>query len=215
MRPRPAAAAAGVLLLAAAVLLGTALAQRGMGGYGNGGSYGWGMMGPGYAARAPRSLGWDAAQAMIQASAAGASVDRESDTVTFTGTRVTLDVIAVQPDDPDTTFEIAGLVNPTVRVRRGALVDVELVNMDYGKDMPHGLVITRVPPPYGAMPMPMMAGGLGGIPPLPARSSQDLQAARYAAGRMIFRATTPGTYYYLCQVPGHARDGMAGKLIVE
>lgn len=29
-----------------------------------------------------------------------------------------------------------------------------------------------------------------------------------------FTATTPGTYRYLCAVPGHARQGMTGAFIV-
>ena len=27
---------------------------------------------------------------------------------------------------------------------------------------------------------------------------------------LTFTATTPGTYHYLCPVPGHAQEGMAG-----
>lgn len=205
-------------LLAAALVVNLALAQRGMGGYGNGygpGAYGPGMMGIGVGVRGSQVLDWSGAQATIEAGAAGASVDAASNTVSFTGANVTLDVIAVQPGEPDTTFEIAGLVDPTVKVPRGALVTLRLVNMDYGADMPHGVVITRLPPPYTVMPMLMMGGMGPGIPPLVARSADDLRSARYAAAAVRFRAAVRGTYYYLCQVPGHARDGMYGKLIVE
>jgi plastocyanin len=31
---------------------------------------------------------------------------------------------------------------------------------------------------------------------------------------LTFTAITPGTYRYLCPVPGHAAKGMIGKLIV-
>ncbi len=31
---------------------------------------------------------------------------------------------------------------------------------------------------------------------------------------LTFTAVTPGTYRYLCPVPGHAAKGMIGKLIV-
>ncbi len=34
------------------------------------------------------------------------------------------------------------------------------------------------------------------------------------AGALTFTATTPGTYRYLCAVPGHARKRMTGKLLV-
>ncbi len=216
------------LLLTGALLLGATLAQRGMGGapgtgYGGAGGFGMmgggyggaGMMGQGYDASA-RTLDFDAARAMIQSSSRGATIDPTTNTVRYSGTTVTLDVIAVQPGKPDTTFEIAGLVDPTVEIPRGATVTLNLVNMDYGADMPHGLVITRFPPPYPYVAMPMMGGGpSAGIPPLVARNEQDLQTATYAAGSTQFHATTPGVYYYLCQVPGHAQEGMYGKLIVE
>ncbi|RMF30463.1 MAG: hypothetical protein D6752_04035, partial [Candidatus Nitrosothermus koennekii] len=32
---------------------------------------------------------------------------------------------------------------------------------------------------------------------------------------VTFTADTPGTYYYICLVPGHAALGMQGKFIVE
>ncbi len=240
MTPRTRAALAGGVLLAAALLLGASLAQRGtgggayggygygmgpgmMGGYGYGqgqdygGGYGPGMMGRGYGAYGGQDLDWDAADAMVQDSGQGAAVDPATNTVTYQGTQVTIDVIAVQPGKPDTTFEVAGLVDPTVKVPRGATVTLDLVNMDYGSDMPHGLVVTRLPPPYPYTLMPvMMRGGMwGGIPPLAARTEQDLQTAHYASASMQFRAVTPGTYYYVCQVPGHAQHGMYGKLVIE
>lgn len=30
-----------------------------------------------------------------------------------------------------------------------------------------------------------------------------------------FTATTPGTYHYLCPVPGHAQEGMTGTFTVS
>jgi len=35
------------------------------------------------------------------------------------------------------------------------------------------------------------------------------------AGTLTFTASAPGTYHYLCPVPGHARDGMTGTLTVR
>jgi uncharacterized cupredoxin-like copper-binding protein len=35
------------------------------------------------------------------------------------------------------------------------------------------------------------------------------------AGTIDFTATTPGSYQYLCPVPGHAREGMAGSFTVR
>jgi hypothetical protein len=34
-------------------------------------------------------------------------------------------------------------------------------------------------------------------------------------GTLSFTATTPGTYHYLCPVPGHSEEGMAGTLTVR
>jgi len=238
MTPRRRTALTAAVLLTGALLVGASLAQRGMGstpggGYGGRhgpgimggyGTHGYGMTGQGYGGQGIQSLDFDAARAMIANGSQGAAVDPATNTVSYSGSTVTLNVIAVQPDEPDTTFEIAGLVEPTVKLARGATVTLHLINMDYGADMPHGLVITRLPPPYPTMAMMggdmmggnmMAAGTTPGIPPLAARSQQDLQAADYAAATLQFRATTPGTYYYVCQVPGHARDGMYGKIIVE
>ncbi len=202
--------------VAATLVTGSALAQGGMGGAFRGGYGGYGMgaaMMGGYGAYRGQTLTYDAATAMIQASSNGATMDIATNTVTYTGNDITLDVIAVQPGKPDTTFEIAGLVDPTIKIPRGATITLNLVNMDYGTDMAHGIIITRLPPPYPYMGTMMTA--TGGVPPLYPRSSEDLQAASYASGTAYFRATTPGTYYYLCQVPGHAQQGMYGKIIVE
>lgn len=35
------------------------------------------------------------------------------------------------------------------------------------------------------------------------------------AGTLAFTAAAPGSYQYLCPVPGHARAGMAGALTVR
>ena len=34
-------------------------------------------------------------------------------------------------------------------------------------------------------------------------------------GTLSFTATNAGTYEYLCPVPGHAEEGMAGSFVVE
>jgi uncharacterized cupredoxin-like copper-binding protein len=40
-------------------------------------------------------------------------------------------------------------------------------------------------------------------------------AAGMHAGTLAFTAASPGSYQYLCPVPGHAREGMAGTFIVR
>ena len=39
--------------------------------------------------------------------------------------------------------------------------------------------------------------------------------SRGQSGEVRFVADTPGTYFYICTVPGHALQGMQGTLIVE
>jgi plastocyanin len=40
-------------------------------------------------------------------------------------------------------------------------------------------------------------------------------SARMHEGAIAFTATTPGTYRYLCPVPGHAQKGMVGTFTVR
>jgi uncharacterized cupredoxin-like copper-binding protein len=47
----------------------------------------------------------------------------------------------------------------------------------------------------------MMMGGSAGISP--------------GTVTIAFTAVTPGSYQYLCPVPGHAREGMAGLFTVR
>lgn len=42
-----------------------------------------------------------------------------------------------------------------------------------------------------------------------------LTAAGMHAATITFTATTPGSYQYLCPVPGHAQEGMAGAFTVR
>jgi len=42
----------------------------------------------------------------------------------------------------------------------------------------------------------------------------DPTAAGMHVGTLTFTTANPGTYHYLCPVPGHAQKGMVGLLIV-
>jgi rusticyanin len=139
----------------------------------------------------------------------GAHLSRTAGTITFTASSIRLAVVASPATGPDETFRIAGLVNPTLIVPAGATISIQLVNAD--PDTAHGLVITATP---GARsPMPMMTAR-------PAFRGSALwflgnpTSAGMHAATLTFTATTPGTYRYLCPVPGHAAKGMIGKLIV-
>ena len=43
----------------------------------------------------------------------------------------------------------------------------------------------------------------------------DPTAAGMHTATLTFTATTPGTYHYLCPVPGHAQQGMTGTFAVS
>ena len=141
---------------------------------------------------------------------AGAKIDRAGNAITFTSTSVQLAMVASPAGGPDETFRVAGLVNPVITVRTGADVSLQLVNAD--PDTAHGLVITASG--VRASWMPMMTAA-------PTFSGSALwflgnpTSAGMHAGTLNFAASTPGTYHYLCPVPGHAQKGMAGTFIVK
>ncbi len=140
---------------------------------------------------------------------AGARLDRSARVITFTSTDVRFAVEASPPGGPDETFRIAGLTNPKLVVPAGARVRIEVINADPG--MAHGLVVTGGRAPRSWMPMmtarPAFAGSALWFLGNP--TSAGLHAAT-----VTFRAATPGSYWYLCAVPGHAREGMIGRFIV-
>ena len=111
---------------------------------------------------------------------------------------------------PDETFRAAGLTNPRVVIPAGARVSIQLVNAD--PDTAHGLVIAATG--AAGSPMPMMTAR-------PAFAGSALwflgnpTHAGMHAGTLTFTATAPGSYQYLCPVPGHAQKGMAGAFTVR
>lgn len=122
----------------------------------------------------------------------------------------------MQPGHDDQTFELHGLTNPTIVVPRGANVQLNLLNMDYGNNMEHTAMISSAPPPHPYIAM--MYLGPPQIPPMPElpwRSGPDVQTAQYAALGESFVASAPGTYWYVCPAPQHAQEGMYGKFIVH
>jgi rusticyanin len=140
---------------------------------------------------------------------AGATLDRAANTITFTGTSVRLTVLASPAGGPDETFRIAGLTDPAITVPAGAQVSIDVINADPGTA--HGLVITAGG--NTSAPMPMMTTR----PAFPGSAVWflgDPTAAGMHAAALTFTATTPGSYRYLCPVPGHAQKGMTGTFTV-
>ena len=87
--------------------------------------------------------------ALVDQGKAGASIDARTDTVSYAGRAATIVALASPHGQPNMTWEIDGLVNPTVVVRSGTPVTVDLVNTDWGYR--HGFDLTTTPPPYPRM----------------------------------------------------------------
>jgi hypothetical protein len=140
---------------------------------------------------------------------AGAEVNRATRIITFATTSVRLDVVASPRGGPDEAFQIAGLINPRLVMHAGARVSIEVINGDPGTA--HGLVITAA---QGARSwMPMMTAR----PAFPGSALWflgDATTVGMHAGIFVFTASTPGTYRYLCPVPGHTFEGMTGLLTI-
>lgn len=137
-----------------------------------------------------------------------AIVDEENNTITYKGNNVNI-VMLGGPEEADGKFVIDDLVNPTVKIQKGATITLTLINADEG--MPHGILVTENHPPYSYMSM--MDGGIYGnaiIYPIPEAKEDELPVST-----VTFQAEQSGEYYYICQYPGHASAGMYGKLIIE
>lgn len=143
----------------------------------------------------------------VPADATASSAQRR---ITFADATVRLTVLASPAGGPDETFRIAGMVNPAIIVKAGARVSMQLINA--GNDAAHGLVITASAARSSWMPMTTAR------PAFPGSALWFLgnpTAAGMHAGTLTFTAGTPGTYRYLCPVPGHAQEGMTGTFTVS
>jgi rusticyanin len=136
--------------------------------------------------------------------------------VMFMGHNIHIVMVAVEPGSPDQTFEIHKLVDPEITVPAGAKITLSLLNMDYGPGMIHGVVIGKAKPPYNTVvPIPL-PDQLAEIPLIMPRTAKPIQKSMYFVGVTTFTAPKqPGTYYYSCQMPGHAKTGMYGKFAVR
>jgi rusticyanin len=152
----------------------------------------------------------DALRQRLQAIAADIQVDPTANQIRYTSEQVTLVMVGVPPSAPDMSWQVDGRTNPTVVIPAGATVSVVFANGD--ADSSHGWELTTGAPPYAVMPMmsaPIAASGAVVMP------VSHAQGDRWYGATVTFSAPPPGTYYYLCPVPGHAEEGMWGRLIVQ
>jgi rusticyanin len=141
---------------------------------------------------------------------AGAHINRAARTVTFTTGSVHLVALASPAGGPDETFRIAGMVNPTLIVPAGSRVSIQVINAD--PDTAHGLVITTSGDRSSWMPMMTGRSAFTGSA---LWFLGNPTTAGMHASTLTFTATQPGTYQYLCPVPGHAQKGMTGTFTVS
>lgn len=137
-----------------------------------------------------------------------AVIDKNSNSVTFKGQDVNV-VLFGGPQNADDKFVVSGLVNPTINVPKGSKVTLTLINEDAG--MPHGMEIIASPPPYAYMSMMQGPVYPGAYLPVVPQAANEV----YPTASTTFTAFQSGTFYYICQVPGHAAKGMYGEIVVE
>ncbi len=157
---------------------------------------------------------WTSAQvaALVQKSERGVTIDRATNTITYHSTQDLLVPLAAPAalHIKGMQWEIDGLINPKVVVPQGAQITVDLVNADQG--YMHGFEVTTARPPFREMAMmqgPAAFSGAFIMPILPETSQGQYHRSTQ------FTATKAGTYSYICPVPGHAAQGMAGQFVVS
>lgn len=160
------------------------------------------------AGRAPQTVNTSQIRALSKQAPAGAHIDRQARTITLAGPAASFTVVAIPPGGPDMTFGVAGLTNPAIIVPRGARVTVRFINNDPNEA--HGWLVTANQPPFsfGQPVTPAIAGAFAGV-------VGDPTAAGDGANTITFRASTAGSYQYICPMPGHAQMGMHGRFIVR
>lgn len=142
----------------------------------------------------------------LEASAGNVLAFSSNNTVWVSGGTARIVAFAAPPSH-DETFQIGGLINPTVHVQRESRVTVSLVNVDEG--MYHNWALTTRGPPYGQMPM--MQTGMAG----PATTMLDPSSGGlYWVQDITFTVAASGEYWYLCTYVGHAAEGMYGSFVV-
>lgn len=90
--------------------------------------------------------------------------------------------------------------NPEIRVAAGDEVNIYSTNQGISL---HSFAVVRDPSNLNSIVWDSTIG------------SATAPLTRGESGQVNFVADTPGTYYYICTVPGHAIQGMQGTFIVE
>ncbi len=139
----------------------------------------------------------------------GVKINKSRNSIEFYGQSVSIPIIASPKNAADMyAFGVYGLINPTIIVSKDAKITIRFVNED--DDMYHNMAVVNSSPPYPYMSM--MIGEAfedSFVSPLPEASDN-----KYPIMSNSFMASRTGTFYYICQIMGHASRGMYGKLTV-
>ena len=90
--------------------------------------------------------------------------------------------------------------NPEIRVKSGDEVTITSTNQG---TLFHAFGIVTSPEDFNNIVMDSAIGSM----------SSALKSGE--SGSVTFTAGAPGSYYYICTIPGHALQGMQGSFIVE
>lgn len=149
--------------------------------------------------------------ALVHQGEQGATINHATHTITYHTHQVLLVPLAAPAalHLRGMQWEINGVINPTIVVPHGARITVDLVNADQG--YLHGFEVTSARPPFSEWAMMQGRAAFSGsfIMPIAPETPQGQWIASTQ-----FDASRPGTYYYICPVPGHAAKGMVGSFVV-
>lgn len=144
-----------------------------------------------------------ASQANFPATSPELRADRQDNRI-GAGTKGSYHLLALAgPKGKMMSFQVGTLSNPEIRIPVGTKLTLDVVNVD--DDMVHDLYLTTVAPPY---PQAVAATAIGTAVLKPYKGEQ------YMAAQLVLQAKRAGTVYYVCTVPGHAKRGMYGKIVI-
>lgn len=160
----------------------------------------------------PPSISFSPPERIVQAdlnatASEGAITTFYTNNTIWIGSAVSRIVVLASPPAHDEVFVILNLTNPTIHLSSETQLTLIIVNAD--PDAYHNLALTTTGPPFTQMPMMQMMNAPGTVMMSPPESGD------YWAQEMHINSLSSGQYWYLCQYPDHAEEGMYGGLIVD
>lgn len=132
------------------------------------------------------------------------TVDRAQNRITLSSAGPADLTFLAGPQAKMMSFQVGTLTNPEIRVPKGATLTLTVINVD--DDMVHDLYLIGQAPPYARS---VSASSVGSAVLKPYKGQS------YSVTQLVVKASQPGTSYYVCTIPGHAKAGMYGKIVVE